>query len=110
MADVDEDATAYSHRGAAHSAIVVGAWLPHEPLAEAETSWVRNFFAALEPHGTGVYANFLDRDDGHRLGEAYGEEKYRRLVALKERLDPDDVFGSRPAPVQSSHVVGCSGR
>ncbi|MDP8927388.1 MAG: FAD-binding protein [Actinomycetota bacterium] len=107
VADVDEDATAYSHRGAAHSAVIVGAWLPHETVGERETGWVRGFFAALQPHQTGVYVNFLDRDDQARVPSAFGEEKYRRLAALKDRYDPDNVF--RPnLNVAPSHASSSS--
>jgi FAD/FMN-containing dehydrogenase len=32
-------------------------------------------------------------DEGpERVRQAYGEAKYRRLVALKDRLDPHNVF------------------
>jgi hypothetical protein len=34
----------------------------------------------------GVYVNNLGQED--RVREAYGEPKYRRLVALKDRFDP----------------------
>lgn len=92
VADVDETATAYAHRHAAHSAIVVGAWLPHQSLAEPETAWVRDFYAALAPHETGVYVNYLDGDDTARVASAYSPETYQRLVALKARYDPDNVL------------------
>jgi FAD/FMN-containing dehydrogenase len=37
--------------------------------------------------------NFLDPDEGAaRLRASYGEEKFRRLVALKEKYDPENVF------------------
>ena len=34
----------------------------------------------------------LDRDDTARVQAAYGHATYRRLVELKERYDPDNVF------------------
>lgn len=107
VADIDEDATAYSHRNATHSAAIVGAWLPHEPGAERETAWVRDVFAALHSHETGVYVNFLDRDDQARVRSAYGD-KYRRLVALKDRYDPGNVFrlNLNIAPSRRAHPLG----
>jgi FAD/FMN-containing dehydrogenase/DNA-binding HxlR family transcriptional regulator len=106
VARTDEDATAYSHRRAAHSAVIVGAWLPHEPVGVRETGWVRQFFEALQPYEVGVPVNFLDRDDQGRVAGAYGQDTYRRLEALKSRYDPDNVFRLNqnipPAPHQAA--------
>lgn len=92
VVDVHENATAYSHRDAAHNVNINGVWLPHEAIGYEEMAWARSFFAALEPHQKGVYVNFLDRDDDARLRAAYGDDKYRRLVDLKSHYDPDNVF------------------
>jgi FAD/FMN-containing dehydrogenase len=37
-----------------------------------------------------VYVNNLGQED--RVREAYGEPKYRRLIALKDRFDPGNLF------------------
>lgn len=92
VGDFDEDATAYSHRDAAHVININGIWLPDEPVAARETAWTQQFFAALEPYQTGAYVNFLDRDDEARVRSAYGDDKHRRLGTLKSRYDPDNVF------------------
>lgn len=92
VADVDEDATTYSHRTAAHRINLNGVRTPHEPVSAEQTTWPQEFFAALEPHQTGAYVNFLDRDDEDRVRSAYGDDKYRRLATLKRRYDPDNVF------------------
>ena len=42
-------------------------------------------------YSTGVYVNHLDADDRGRIGAAYGPN-YQRLVALKQKYDPDNVF------------------
>jgi FAD/FMN-containing dehydrogenase len=39
-----------------------------------------------------VYVNFLSAEGEQRTHAAYGPEKYARLVALKDRWDPDNVF------------------
>ena len=37
--------------------------------------------------------NFIEPDEGNaRLRASYGEDKYARLVALKEKWDPDNLF------------------
>jgi hypothetical protein len=38
----------------------------------------------------GVYVDLLGRED--RVREAYGEAKYRRLVALKDRSASENLF------------------
>jgi FAD/FMN-containing dehydrogenase len=37
----------------------------------------------------GAYLNFTPEGE---IRDAYGEEKYRRLVALQDRYDPDNLF------------------
>jgi FAD/FMN-containing dehydrogenase len=40
----------------------------------------------------GGYINHLCDEDSDRVREAYGPTTWARLVALKRRLDPDNVF------------------
>jgi FAD/FMN-containing dehydrogenase len=55
-------------------------------------NWAREFFAAAAPHAAGsVYINFLTQDEGSRIREAYGAN-YDRLVEVKRRYDPDNLF------------------
>ncbi len=93
---VPRDATAYAGRDVVHNIIIHAAWLPDESreLGAAETAWARRFLAALEPHRAGgVYVNFLDADDdAGRVREAYGDQTYRRLAAVKATYDPDNAF------------------
>ena len=59
---------------------------------------MRGFAAEMEPHASGgQYVNFLGQegDRGDPLAAAaavYGPDKLARLVALKRRYDPDNVF------------------
>ncbi len=106
VADVDEDATAYSNRGAAHNLNINGVWLPHQPIADQETAWTRRTFDAVEPYQTGVYSNFLDRDEPERARAAYGDRTFERLMALKAQFDPDGVFGfGQNVPAGASPVT-----
>ena len=63
---------------------------------EACIRWAREFWDAMQPHSTGsVYVNYLGRevDEGaDRVKAAYGIEKYQRLVALKNKYDPTNLF------------------
>jgi FAD/FMN-containing dehydrogenase len=89
---VGEDETAYSHRAAAFNINVNGVWLPGEDIGAQEKQWTRELFECLRPHQLGVYVNFLMDEGAERVREAYGAAKYERLVALKNRYDPDNVF------------------
>ncbi len=56
-------------------------------------SWARQMAAALEPFSTGgVYVNFLGDEGEGRVRAAYGASRYDRLVGLKDRYDPGNLF------------------
>jgi FAD/FMN-containing dehydrogenase len=63
-------------------------------LAEGEIAWARSFMDTMRPWAAGAAPpNFMSPDDGAaRLRSFYGEDKFRRLVALKDKYDPDNVF------------------
>ena len=95
VARVPNDATAYSGRDVAHNIIIDAVWLPEEAdeYAVAETAWARRFIQAFQPHRADtVYVNFLDADEDSRVREAYGDQTYPRLVEVKAKYDPDNVF------------------
>jgi len=54
-------------------------------------AWVRQTWERMQPFATGgAYVNYLDADeDAHR---AYTGTTYRRLVALKRKYDPGNLF------------------
>jgi FAD/FMN-containing dehydrogenase len=65
---------------------------PEAALLGAHTEWARAVVASTQADHTGrAYVNFLSDADG-AAESAYGEETYARLVALKERYDPTNVF------------------
>jgi FAD/FMN-containing dehydrogenase len=80
-------------RDAAYVVNVIGKWPGGGPGPD-HVEWARDLVGALEPFGTGVaYVNFLsDGEDTERLRSAYGAETYDRLVAAKDRWDPENVF------------------
>jgi FAD/FMN-containing dehydrogenase len=60
-------------------------------LLGAHTEWARAVIASAKNDETGrAYVNFLG--DVGDAESAYGEETYRRLVALKDEYDPTNVF------------------
>jgi FAD/FMN-containing dehydrogenase len=87
--------TAFNHRNARYNLLIVGIW--SDPAAKAaNVKWVRDLWDAMEPYSSGgVYVNYLGQvaDEGaERVKSAYGPEKYGRLVALKEKYDPTNLF------------------
>lgn len=87
---VDEDESAFSHRDADYMVHPIAMW---EDPADDERliGWVREFSEAMRPFKTGgVYLNFTG--DSDKVRDAFGEQKYERLVALKDKYDPDNLF------------------
>ena len=93
VARVPDDDSAFPNRVAAHDINIVAAWMPDDPDPERHIEWVRGFFAALEPHSRGVYVNFTSDDSNESVrSRAYSSEQWSRLVALKAKYDPTNVF------------------
>jgi hypothetical protein len=92
VARVPEDATAFPNRKARHNLNIVGAWDINDPDAEGHIAWVRETWDAMRPFSMGGYVNFMSDEPADRLRAVYGPEKYERLVALKRRYDPENVF------------------
>jgi FAD/FMN-containing dehydrogenase len=89
---VPEDATAASHRDAPYMWHPIAAW-DNPADTEREIAWVRESSAAMEPFETGgVYLNFEQDEGEQHVRAGYGPEKYARLVALKDRYDPENLF------------------
>ncbi|MCM2251944.1 MAG: FAD-binding oxidoreductase [Ramlibacter sp.] len=90
---VAEGGTAFGNRQASHAITLDAVWRPGEDFAARDTAWAKGFFAALGRFREGVYVNFLGGDeDPGRVREAYGDRVYDRLVDVKARYDPDNVF------------------
>jgi FAD/FMN-containing dehydrogenase len=66
--------------------------------SESETNWAREFMATMAPWAVDrAPANFISVDDrADRLRASYGDDKFERLVALKDKYDPDNVFALNP--------------
>ncbi|HEV8713690.1 MAG TPA: FAD-binding oxidoreductase, partial [Candidatus Binatia bacterium] len=92
---IDREATAFNHRDVQYSFISIGACTDPAEAGRC-VRWAREFWEAMQPCLTsGVYVNYLgqEADEGaERVKAAYGTEKYRRLVALKNKYDPTNLF------------------
>jgi FAD/FMN-containing dehydrogenase len=88
---VAPDATAYGHRDARFVMNIHGRWTEARDDASG-IAWARDLFKAMEPYASaGAYVNFMSHDEGERVESAYGTN-YARLVQVKERYDPQNVF------------------
>lgn len=90
---VDEGATAYPHRDAAHLFEIATQWTDPADDDEFEM-WTRQLHEAMAPYATGgEYVNNQTADDAERARAAYGNN-YDRLVAVKDEWDPGNLFRS----------------
>jgi hypothetical protein len=90
----DEGAMAVSHRNAEYILAINTGW-PNPADSESRINWTKDLWTSIRPFSSGgVYVNFLSEDDGQdRVRAAYGGgEKYERLVQLKSKYDPDNLF------------------
>jgi FAD/FMN-containing dehydrogenase len=89
----DEQAMAVSHRNAEYIFAINTGWADLQDTEE-QIQWTRDLWTAIRPFSSGgVYVNFLSDDDGEdRVRAAYGASKFERLVQLKTKYDPQNLF------------------
>ena len=88
---VPEDATAFVHRKAPFVINIHTRWQKKEDDAKC-LAWARDFHKATEPFASGVYVNFLSDEGEARVRQAYSPSVWDRLVAVKTKWDPENVF------------------
>eukprot|EP00803_Ostreobium_quekettii_P010237 evm.model.scf_43EXC.10 EVM.evm.TU.scf_43EXC.10 scf_43EXC:117102-119929(-) len=93
VARVEETATPYPHRSARYSLVASARWERSEPEEDARhVGWAKETHALLQPHAQKrVYLGFVSDDGGDRLRETYGCN-YDRLVEIKAKYDPANMF------------------
>jgi FAD/FMN-containing dehydrogenase len=92
IARVPEDAMAFTGREAPFWLGVEAAW-EDAALDEAHIAWGRDTMDALQPFtAAGHYVNDVVESGEDVVRGIYGAAKYERLLGLKRRYDPDNVF------------------
>jgi FAD/FMN-containing dehydrogenase len=91
MARVPADATAFAHRDRRIMA-AVGAVYERPEERPVHEAWADRLAAALTPERPGVYVGFLGDEGPQRVREAYPGPTWERLVAVKDRYDPTNLF------------------
>ncbi|MDQ4504136.1 FAD-binding oxidoreductase [Sinomonas sp. ASV322] len=91
LTGIPEDFSAYGNRDAEILLNINTRWGDAD-ADDRHIGWARELWTALHRLASGVYVNFLGEEGAGRVLQAYGEEKYKRLVELKRRWDPDNFF------------------
>jgi FAD/FMN-containing dehydrogenase len=91
MARVPAEATAFAHRQRRIMANIAALYGNPNDKAVHE-SWVKDYAGALNRGAAGAYVNFLSDEGEARVREAYPGATWERLVAIKKRYDPTNLF------------------
>jgi FAD/FMN-containing dehydrogenase len=88
---VGKNDTAFAHR---YTPFVLNIHTRWQETADDDRclAWARQFHAATERFSQGVYVNFLSEEGEARVKEAYTTEVWERLVQLKNKFDPTNMF------------------
>ncbi len=83
--------TPWAYRDAKYAGVIVGVD-PDPKNAEKITDWCKDYYDALHPHSMGgAYSNFM-MDEGQSRIKASYKHNYDRLVEIKRKYDPDNLF------------------
>jgi len=88
---VGRNDTAFSYRDCLWSQVIV-AVDPDPANNEHMIAWARGYWEALHPHSAGgAYVNFMMEEGPERVQATY-RDNYKRLVEVKRKYDPDNLF------------------
>jgi FAD/FMN-containing dehydrogenase len=84
--------TAFSYRDARYGQVIVGVD-PDPTNNDRMSAWTRDYHDALHPHSAGgAYVNMMMHDEGPDRVRASYRDNYDRLVEVKRRYDPANLF------------------
>src|SRR5215212_2186567 len=94
FARAPEEDSPLGYRKAKWDYHLLGQWAdPSE--AERNIEWVRDFDSVMAEYAEeGVYVNFVAEPSAEAIKAGFGDDKYARMVAVKDKYDPDNVFKS----------------
>ena len=86
------DWSAFGNRDATYMAHPIACW--QDPKEDAtHIGWTKEFIDALTPFATGgVYLNFEQDEGSQHVRRGYDADTWNRLVELKDKWDPTNVF------------------
>jgi len=88
---VGKNDTAWNYRDANYAVVIVG--IDSDPAnKDSIINWARNYWNALHPFSEGgAYVNFMMDEGEDRIKATYGDN-YNKLVAIKTKYDPNNLF------------------
>jgi FAD/FMN-containing dehydrogenase len=92
MNDVSPSATAVGHRDWTYNILICSIWT--DPAGDGDNiQWAQDLWGALQPFSRdAVYVNYLGNEGSDRIKSAYAEATYEKLVHLKDKYDPKNLF------------------
>lgn len=88
---VANSATAFSHRDAVGNLLAVADWAVGDESSQ-HIAYVRDYWTRIEPFTQGFYTNDLELDATKATIDANYRENYPRLVTIKNKYDPTNLF------------------
>jgi len=88
---VGAEDTPWAYRDAKYAGVYVGVD-PDAKNADTITNWCKDYYNALHPYSAGgAYTNFMMDEGEHRVKASY-KHNYNRLVNIKNKYDPENLF------------------
>lgn len=88
---VGADETPWAYRDANYAGVIVGVD-PDPSNADKITNWCKDYWEGLHPYSSGgAYLNFIMDEGQDRIKASY-KHNYDRLVQIKKRYDPENLF------------------
>jgi FAD/FMN-containing dehydrogenase len=92
MSKAPAGGTAFAHRNAAQVLNIIARSPDREGFQE-HVDWARETHNAMDPWSTGGgYVNFTSEPGQDKVQASYPPDTYARLVAVKDRYDPTNLF------------------
>jgi FAD/FMN-containing dehydrogenase len=88
---VSSSATAFAHRYARQTMITVVGWRMQDDGAP-HVAWIKDYWTKLQPYTYGFYINAMAGDESDKVINENYRENYPRLVTVKNRYDPGNLF------------------
>lgn len=90
ISNVSPNATAFYHRNASGACTIIGKW-KNKKQNKQYTEYIQKYRTLLSPYLTGGYPGIADRYCLNWNEEFYGDN-YERLVEIKKKYDPNNIF------------------